>query len=181
MRLGRLHENLSMGNRLGAPQLILAMALRVRGNSYFPFHALEADIIRRWTRRGRGWFCRSARTGVLRLPAIFLLRTHPWKLRHYPKTDIIDISRRCGLNNLRGCKVGLQVRLPLIFNSLSFQRSLMSAPSRRPEIRRRRTRNEKIAKLRKRLSAAQSDADKTRITAKLHRMSIGSPGEPLLK
>jgi hypothetical protein len=98
-----------------------------------------------------------------------------------PKTDIIDISRRCGLNNLRGCKVGLQVRLPLIFNSLSFQRSLMSAPSRRPEIRRRRTRNEKIAKLRKRLSAAQSDADKTRLTAKLHRMSIGSPGEPLLK
>ncbi len=57
----------------------------------------------------------------------------------------------------------------------------MSAPSRRPEIRRRRTRNEKIAKRSKRLSAAQSDADKTRITAKLHRMSIGSPGEPLLK
>ena len=57
----------------------------------------------------------------------------------------------------------------------------MSAPSRRPEIRRRRTRNEKIAKLRKRLSAAQSDADKARINAKLHRMSIGSPGEALLK
>jgi hypothetical protein len=39
MHLGRLHENLSMGNRLGAPQLILAIALRVRGNSYFPFRA----------------------------------------------------------------------------------------------------------------------------------------------
>jgi hypothetical protein len=65
--------------------------------------------------------------------------------------------------------------------SFNFQRSFMSAPSRRPEIRRRRTRNEKITKLRKRLSVAQSDADKTRITAKLHRMSIGSPGEPLLK
>lgn len=57
----------------------------------------------------------------------------------------------------------------------------MSAPSRRPEIRRRRTRHEKIAKLRKRLAAAQSDADKARIMAKLQRMSIGSPGAPLLK
>ena len=57
----------------------------------------------------------------------------------------------------------------------------MSAPSRRPEIRRRRTRNEKIAKLRKRLSAAQSDADKTRITAKLHKLAILSPGQPLVK
>jgi hypothetical protein len=57
----------------------------------------------------------------------------------------------------------------------------MSAPSRRPEIRRRRTRNEKISKLRKRLNAASSDADRTRITAKLHRMSLNSPGQPLLK
>ncbi len=33
----------------------------------------------------------------------------------------------------------------------------MSAPSRRPEIRRRRTRKEKIKKLQKRLAAAGSD------------------------
>jgi hypothetical protein len=57
----------------------------------------------------------------------------------------------------------------------------MSAPSRRPEIRRRRTRNEKIAKLRKRLAAAQTDADRNRIIAKLHRYAIASPGEPLIK
>lgn len=57
----------------------------------------------------------------------------------------------------------------------------MSAPSRRPEIRRRRTRNEKIRQLRKRLAAAKTDADRDRITAKLHKHSIGSPGQPLLK
>src|SRR5260370_26520302 len=180
MNLGRLHESLSMGNRLGATPLIWPWRYAFAATLTSLF-ALQADIIRRWTRRGRGWFCRSARTGVLRLPAIFLLRTHPWKLRHSPKTDIIDISRRCGLNNLRGCKAGLPVRLPLIFNSLSFRRSLMSAPSRRPEIRRRRTRNEKIAKLRKPLSAARSAADQTHLTARLHPTSIGSPGEPLLK
>jgi hypothetical protein len=57
----------------------------------------------------------------------------------------------------------------------------MSAPSRRPEIRRRRTRKEKIAQLRKRLSAAKTDADGARITAKLHKLAIGSPGQPLVK
>ena len=57
----------------------------------------------------------------------------------------------------------------------------MSAPSRRPEIRRRRTRNEKITKLRKRLASTQSDADRTRLTAKLQRHAIGSPGQPLIK
>jgi len=57
----------------------------------------------------------------------------------------------------------------------------MSAPSRRPEIRRRRTRNEKIVQLRKRLAAAKTDADKTRLGAKLHKMAIGSPGQPLVK
>ena len=46
----------------------------------------------------------------------------------------------------------------------------MSAPSRRPEIRRRRTRNEKIAKLKKRHTAASTEADRTRIAAKLHRL-----------
>jgi hypothetical protein len=57
----------------------------------------------------------------------------------------------------------------------------MSAPSRRPEIRRRRTRKEKIVQLRKRLAAAKTDADKTRLGAKLHKMAIGSPGQPLVK
>jgi hypothetical protein len=57
----------------------------------------------------------------------------------------------------------------------------MSAPSRRPEIRRRRTRQNKIASLRKRLAAAKSDADRSRITGKLHKLSIASPGQPLVK
>ncbi len=57
----------------------------------------------------------------------------------------------------------------------------MSAPSRRPEIRRRRTRKEKIVQLRKRLAAAKTDADRAHITAKLHKLAILSPGQPLLK
>lgn len=57
----------------------------------------------------------------------------------------------------------------------------MSAPSRRPEIRRRRTRNEKIAKLKKRHTAASSEAERSRIAAKIHRMGLNSPGQPLLK
>jgi Family of unknown function (DUF6800) len=57
----------------------------------------------------------------------------------------------------------------------------MSAPSRRPEIRRRRTRAEKILRLRKRLKAAGSDSDRSRIEAKLIRLSRNSPGQPLVK
>jgi len=57
----------------------------------------------------------------------------------------------------------------------------MSAPSRRPEIRRRRTRKEKIVQLRKRLAAAKTDADRSRINAKLHKLSVMSPGQPLVK
>jgi len=57
----------------------------------------------------------------------------------------------------------------------------MSAPSRRPEIRRRRTRQNKIASLRKRLATAQNDADRSRITTKLHKLAIASPGQPLVK
>ena len=56
----------------------------------------------------------------------------------------------------------------------------MSAPSRRPEIRRRRTRAEKIANLRKRLAAATVAGDKDRLTAKLHRVGLVSPGNPLV-
>lgn len=61
------------------------------------------------------------------------------------------------------------------------QEHRMSAPSRRPEIRRRRTRKEKIVQLRKRLAAAKTDADRNRITAKLHKLAIVSPGQPLIK
>jgi len=57
----------------------------------------------------------------------------------------------------------------------------MSAPSRRPEIRRRRTRKEKIVQLRKRLAAAKTDADRTRLTAMLHKLAVMSPGQTLLK
>ena len=57
----------------------------------------------------------------------------------------------------------------------------MSAPSRRPEIRRRRTRAEKVTKLRKRLKTAGSSADRERIEAKLNRLSRKSPGQPLVK
>ncbi len=57
----------------------------------------------------------------------------------------------------------------------------MSGPSRRPEIRRRRTRKEKIVKLRKRLAAASSDADRNRITDKLHKLNLTSPGIALIK
>ena len=57
----------------------------------------------------------------------------------------------------------------------------MSAPSRRPEIRRRRTRKEKIAQWRKRLATAKTDADRARITAKLHKLAVASPSQPLVK
>jgi len=54
----------------------------------------------------------------------------------------------------------------------------MSAPSRRPEIRRRRRRHEKVVKLRKRLTSA-ADPEKKRIAEKLRRLELGSPGNPL--
>jgi hypothetical protein len=57
----------------------------------------------------------------------------------------------------------------------------MSAPSRRPEIRRRRTRREKISRLKKRLAAASADADRKRITDKLHKLGLVSPGNPVVK
>jgi len=47
----------------------------------------------------------------------------------------------------------------------------MSTPSRNSEIRRRRTRKEKIALLRKRYAAASSEGDRNRIVEKLRRLS----------
>jgi hypothetical protein len=56
----------------------------------------------------------------------------------------------------------------------------MSAPSRRPEIRRRRTRNEKVRKLRTRYAKASGD-ERKRLEDKLRRLGLVSPGIPLLK
>jgi hypothetical protein len=68
----------------------------------------------------------------------------------------------------------------IFLNSLSGAH-FMSAPSRRPEIRRRRARQHKITTLRKRLASAKTDGDRDRVTAKLHKLAIASPGQPLLK
>lgn len=57
----------------------------------------------------------------------------------------------------------------------------MSAPSRRPEIRRRRARKEKILKLRKRIAAASSDSERSQLNGKLARLGRISPGQPLAK
>ena len=57
----------------------------------------------------------------------------------------------------------------------------MSAPSRRPEIRRRRTRKAKVLKLRKRLAQAKNDAERALATGKLQRLSLTSPGQSLIK
>ena len=57
----------------------------------------------------------------------------------------------------------------------------MSAPSRRPEIRRRRTRKAKVLKLQKRLAQTKNDAERTHVTGKLQRLSLTSPGQSLIK
>jgi Family of unknown function (DUF6800) len=82
---------------------------------------------------------------------------------------------------LSGSVLSLNVDSSDLFVEILFQENFMSAPSRRPEIRRRRTRKDKIVQLRKRLAAAKTDADKTRLTAKLHKLAIMSPGQSLVK
>jgi len=57
----------------------------------------------------------------------------------------------------------------------------MSAPSRRPEIRRRRTRKEKVKSLQKRLNRSTSDTERKTLTSKLHRLGLVSPGNPVTK
>jgi hypothetical protein len=57
----------------------------------------------------------------------------------------------------------------------------MSAPSRRPEIRRRRVRKEKITKLRKRMAAATSESERSSLSTKLGKLARISPGQPLVK
>lgn len=57
----------------------------------------------------------------------------------------------------------------------------MSAPSRRPEIRRRRVRKEKVTQLRKRIAAATAESERSRLIAKLAKLARKSPGQPLTK
>ncbi len=57
----------------------------------------------------------------------------------------------------------------------------MTTPSRTSEIRRRRTRKEKIALLRKRYAAAASEGDRTRFLEKLRRISPTFSMEEFLK
>lgn len=57
----------------------------------------------------------------------------------------------------------------------------MSAPSRRPEIRRRRVRKEKITKLRKRIATAKAESERTPLLVKLAKLARISPGQPLVK
>jgi Family of unknown function (DUF6800) len=83
----------------------------------------------------------------------------------------------CHVQSLGGVSAGFYGPTPI---SQGVPGVCMSAPSRRPEIRRRRTRKEKIVKLRKRLAAASSES-RTRIEQKLHRIALVSPGNPLLK
>jgi hypothetical protein len=61
------------------------------------------------------------------------------------------------------------------------QEKFMSAPSRRPEIRRRRTRKEKAHTLRMRYAKASAENERKRIEDKLRRLGLASPGNPLLK
>ncbi len=57
----------------------------------------------------------------------------------------------------------------------------MSTPSRRSEIRRRRTRTEKITQLSKRYAAAKTDAERTKLTDKLKKVSLGLTVEHFVK
>ncbi len=56
----------------------------------------------------------------------------------------------------------------------------MTTPSRRPEIRRRRTRKEKIARLRRQYSAAASEAERKRILDKAKKVALGLSTESFL-
>ncbi len=56
----------------------------------------------------------------------------------------------------------------------------MTAPSRRPEIKQRRKRKEKITLLRRRYATAKTDADRTRIVEKVKRLYPGRAPEEVL-
>jgi hypothetical protein len=56
----------------------------------------------------------------------------------------------------------------------------MSAPSRRPEIRRRRARSEKISKLRRQYAMSRNDSDRNRLLDKVKKISVGMTREQFL-
>ena len=56
----------------------------------------------------------------------------------------------------------------------------MTTPSRRAEIRRRRARKEKIARLRRQYAAAASEAERKRILEKAKKVALGLPAEVFL-
>ncbi len=56
----------------------------------------------------------------------------------------------------------------------------MTAPSRRPEIKQRRKRKEKITLLRRRYATAKTDADRTKIVEKVRRLYPGRAPEEML-
>jgi hypothetical protein len=56
----------------------------------------------------------------------------------------------------------------------------MTAPSRRPEIRQRRKRKEKITLLRKHFATAKSDADRHKLLEKVKRLYPGRAPEEVL-
>jgi len=91
------------------------------------------------------------------------------------------------LHSLGDCEYNLQIALgqrdiPISAAFKTIQEETpMSAPSRRPEIRRRRTRKEKLLKLRKRLAATTADGERKRLEQKLHRLSLVSPANPAAK
>ncbi len=57
----------------------------------------------------------------------------------------------------------------------------MTAPSRRPEIRQRRKRKEKVTLLRKHYATAKTDADRNKIVEKAKRMYPGRAPEEVLR
>jgi hypothetical protein len=57
----------------------------------------------------------------------------------------------------------------------------MSNPSRKSEIRRRRTRKEKVALLRNRYATAKTDADRKKILERLQKVAKGMSSEQFLK
>jgi len=57
----------------------------------------------------------------------------------------------------------------------------MSNPSRKSEIRRRRTRKEKVSLLRKRYATAKSDPDRKKILERLQKVAKGMSSEQFLK
>jgi hypothetical protein len=57
----------------------------------------------------------------------------------------------------------------------------MTAPSRRPEIRQRRQRKQKVTLLRKRYATAKTDADRSKIAEKVQRLYPGRAPEEVLR